>query len=415
MQAGSSPAPSQQVRAKTWAKPWLSNGPNCLKFRPKEQTDFKVVLVLISVVGVLVIITHLTKRDLTILSKDEDVIISNDLLVNKDQEYVKEKITNMESNLRCDDSCNFQLVESLPCDMPYELNCSMAKPLYQAWMELLNMAQESVHVASYYWSLTGEDLGVNDSSSKQGEEILAKFGSLLLKNISLFIATHEPSQARNSTDLAFLEVKGAHIKRIDFKRLTKGVLHSKFWIVDKKHVFLGSANMDWRALTQVKEVGIVIIHCSCLANDLWKTFKTYWDLGGSGATVPSPWPRNYSTNINRESPLEVRFNGTTTKAYFSASPFSFCPAGRTPDLHGILDVIKGAEEFVYVSVMEYFPTSRFRRPPRVTSFTQRPPCQHHNRSENLHCSGGVPHKHSLCKSQPQQVHGYRKGSLCWDF
>uniref|UniRef100_A0ACB8G5Q5 Uncharacterized protein n=1 Tax=Sphaerodactylus townsendi TaxID=933632 RepID=A0ACB8G5Q5_9SAUR len=39
-------------------------------------------------------------------------------------------------------------------------------------------------------------------------------------------------------------------------------------------------------------------------------------------------------------------------------------AGRTPDLHGILDVIKGAEEFVYVSVMEYFPTSRFRRPPR---------------------------------------------------
>ncbi|KAL8168882.1 UNVERIFIED_CONTAM: hypothetical protein K2H54_021756 [Gekko kuhli] len=251
--------------------------------------------------------------------------------------------------------------------MPYEPNGSMAKPLYQAWMELLNMTQESIHVASFYWSLTGEDLGLNDSSSKKGEAVLAKFGSLLLKNVSLFIATHAPSQACNSTDLEFLEAKGAHIRRINFQRLTTGVLHSKFWIVDKKHVFLGSPNMDWRAITQVKEVGVAISDCSCLANDLWKTFQTYWDLGGSGTTVPSPWPMNYSTDINRESPLEVQVNGTTTKAYFSASPLSFCPEGRTDDLQGILDVINGAEEFVYVSVMEYFPTSRFRRPPRYWS------------------------------------------------
>nr|XP_056707216.1 5'-3' exonuclease PLD4 [Euleptes europaea] len=353
------------VKTKTLAKLRLSNRPIYLKCQPNEQMDIKVVLVLISVAGLLVVImTHLTKLDTMILSEDEDAIISGCLPVNEDQEIVRDRITEMESIIRCNDSCNFQLVESLPCDMPYEPNSSMAKPLYQAWMELLNMTQESIHVASFYWSLTGEDLGVSDSSSKQGEEVLAKFGSLLLKNVSVFIATHVPSQARNSTDLEFLEAKGAHVKRIDFRRLTKGVLHSKFWIIDKKHVFLGSANMDWRAITQVKEVGIVISHCSCLANDLWKTFKTYWDLGGSRATVPSPWPRNYSTDINRESPLEVQFNGTTTKAYFSASPFSFCPAGRTDDLHGILDVINSAEEFVYVSVMEYFPTSRFRHPPR---------------------------------------------------
>lgn len=35
------------------------------------------------------------------------------------------------------------------------------------------------------------------------------------------------------------------------RRLTDGVLHTKFWIVDKTHVYLGSANMDWRSLTQV--------------------------------------------------------------------------------------------------------------------------------------------------------------------
>lgn len=35
------------------------------------------------------------------------------------------------------------------------------------------------------------------------------------------------------------------------KQLTGGVLHSKFWVVDGRHVYVGSANMDWRSLTQV--------------------------------------------------------------------------------------------------------------------------------------------------------------------
>lgn len=41
------------------------------------------------------------------------------------------------------------------------------------------------------------------------------------------------------------------MKKIDFGRLTGGVLHSKFWIVDMKHIYIGSANMDWRSLSQV--------------------------------------------------------------------------------------------------------------------------------------------------------------------
>lgn len=35
------------------------------------------------------------------------------------------------------------------------------------------------------------------------------------------------------------------------RQLTGGVLHSKFWVVDGRHIYVGSANMDWRALTQV--------------------------------------------------------------------------------------------------------------------------------------------------------------------
>lgn len=38
---------------------------------------------------------------------------------------------------------------------------------------------------------------------------------------------------------------------VDMQKLTHGVLHTKFWVVDQTHFYIGSANMDWRSLTQV--------------------------------------------------------------------------------------------------------------------------------------------------------------------
>lgn len=56
------------------------------------------------------------------------------------------------------------------------------------------------------------------------------------------------------------------------KLLGSGVLHTKLWVIDRKHFYLGSANMDWRALTQIKELGVVGFNCPCVAEDLGKIF-----------------------------------------------------------------------------------------------------------------------------------------------
>ncbi len=41
-----------------------------------------------------------------------------------------------------------------------------------------------------------------------------------------------------------------------------GVLHTKLWIVDGRHFYVGSANMDWRSLTQVQPVNFVLKSCN---------------------------------------------------------------------------------------------------------------------------------------------------------
>ncbi|XP_030071139.1 5'-3' exonuclease PLD4 isoform X2 [Microcaecilia unicolor] len=280
----------------------------------------------------------------------------------KDGAALEKRGPKMEHADSCDDPCSFVLVESFPVDMTYEDNTTTGRPLYDAWMDLLSVAKENISIASFYWSLTGADLDVNDSSSSAGEKILKELETLLMKNVSLYVATSQPSLAPKSTDLDVLKSKGAHIRRINFGNLTHGVLHTKFWIVDMKHIYIGSANMDWRSITQVKELGAVMYNCSCLAKDLLKTFNTYWDLGFPNASIPSPWPDSYSTDINQSQPLELKFNGTCSKVYFSASPSRFCPRGRTHDLSAIISTIEDAEQYLYVSVMEYFPTSRFKQP-----------------------------------------------------
>ncbi|XP_070214656.1 5'-3' exonuclease PLD4 isoform X6 [Bos mutus] len=288
------------------------------------------------------------------------------------------------------DSCRLVLVESIPQDLRSVAGSPAAQPLAQAWMQLLDAARESVHVASFYWSLTGPDIGVNDSSSQLGEALLQKLQQLLDRNVSLAVATSTPTPAKNSTDLQVLEsrvgvrtpsmrrkelgsarrglthrsapLSGAQVRHVPMGKLTGGVLHSKFWVVDGRHIYVGSANMDWRSLTQVKELGAVIYNCSRLAQDLEKTFQTYWVLGTPRAVLPKPWPQNFSSHINRFQPLRDHFDGVPTTVYFSASPPALCPHGRTRDLDALLAVMGAAREFLYASVMEYFPTTRFRHP-----------------------------------------------------
>lgn len=43
----------------------------------------------------------------------------------------------------------------------------------------------------------------------------------------------------------------AQVHFVNMTAFTRGGLHSSFWIVDRKHIYMGSAAMDWRSLSKV--------------------------------------------------------------------------------------------------------------------------------------------------------------------
>ncbi|KAK9533524.1 hypothetical protein VZT92_008636 [Zoarces viviparus] len=266
------------------------------------------------------------------------------------------------------DQCSMALVESIPQQVKYRTNETLGIPLEDVWKDLIAMAKDHVEVASFYWTLTGEDINVNSSSDIPGRDILKALEELPSRNVSVRVVTSVPSVPTNSTDLEILKQKGVQVRKVNFGRLTRGVLHSKFWIVDRKHVFIGSANMDWRAFTQVKELGVVVYNCSSLAKDLHKIFQSYWVMGESHSSLPQPWPSKYDTAINKHHPLLVKTDEVSSRLYLTGSPPSFCPPSRTQDLEAILSIISEAQHYVDVAVMEYFPTTLFEKPQRYWPF-----------------------------------------------
>ncbi|XP_063287143.1 5'-3' exonuclease PLD3 [Pelobates fuscus] len=278
----------------------------------------------------------------------------------------KEKIETvlLSQETRCNEQCQVVLVESIPEGLVYEANATTNPSTFQTWMNLIAVAKTSVDIASFYWTLTNNDTHTEHPSANQGEQVLQELTKLKQRGVSLRVAVNPTNSPTKDKDINVLRASGADVRVVDMPRLTDGILHTKFWVVDNKHFYIGSANMDWRSLTQVKELGSAVYNCSCLAQDLQKIFEVYWALGLPNATIPSQWPANYSTTYNKETPMEVALNDTTAKVYLSSSPPPLSPTGRTDDIKSILSIINDAKKFVYISVMDYTPTEEFVYPKR---------------------------------------------------
>ncbi|GAB1866559.1 Phospholipase D3 [Camponotus japonicus] len=265
--------------------------------------------------------------------------------------------TALDTESTCMDHCSISLVETIPIGMNYNNNTARHKTIHDSWMDLIGMAQESIEIASLYWTMKREDVVPSDNSAQNGEQV---FQALLEagrdRQIALKIAQNSPSHLSPNVDTQILAKKAnALVMDLNFAGLLGGgVLHTKLWLIDRTHVYVGSANMDWRSLSHVKELGLVALNCSCLANDYAKIFDVYWKLGEDGK-VPSTWPDSLSTKINIDNPMNFTYMENKYKIFIASSPPPFSPKGRSNDLDAILHCIAKAEKFIYISVMDYFP------------------------------------------------------------
>ncbi|KAK9391138.1 phospholipase D3-like [Crotalus adamanteus] len=250
-------------------------------------------------------------------------------------------------------TCCLVLLESIPDTLHYQSASPQNPTIYEGWMDLLSGANSVVEIAAFYFTLRDSDLQMEDPSANPGLTVFNMLRSLPSRAVKLEIAVNSPQSSEQDTDELIRD--GADVRYVNMKELTGGIVHTKLWVVDRQHIYIGSANMDWRSLTQVKELGIALYNCSCLAKDLHRIFAMYRILGKEGASMPISWPRDLAALSSLQEPRKVQLNGVEAQVYISSSPTALCSTGRTSDLTAILSIIEDAREFVYISVMDYEP------------------------------------------------------------
>ncbi|KAH8334294.1 hypothetical protein KR059_008610 [Drosophila kikkawai] len=251
--------------------------------------------------------------------------------------------------------CQLELVESLPVGLNYsnyEGSHPRLRSTFEAWQLLLGRAKTSLDIAAPHWTLRGVD--VNDSSTEPGDHLFQRLlanGDAGRPKLRLRIVLNRSQDSVWHADARILSNYGAaDVVGINF-------LQSKLWLADGENFYLGSADMDWRSLTQRKELGVLGRNCPHMAQDLAKIFKSYWYLGSN--EVPEYWPWIYHTQINQRRPLLLNINKNhTMRAYVATSPPGLSPTGRSLELDAIIGAIDRATEFVSISLIDYSPILR---------------------------------------------------------
>ncbi|XP_054456574.1 inactive phospholipase D5-like [Anoplopoma fimbria] len=251
----------------------------------------------------------------------------------------------------CSRNCRAMLVENIPEDISFLDDGTSNLPLLVGLYNLLDRAIRVVEIVSPLWLLNSSDYESSfQPAARQGRALLSRLQGLHAKGIQLKIS----SGMIDSTELRMLAKHNAEIHYLNTTALTNGNLQSSFWVVDRKHFYIGSASMDWRSLATRKELGVLVYDCSCLALDLHKVFSLYWGLQYRDF-IPSFWSKRVFALFSRDAPLELTLNSTKAQAYVSTSPDVFLPKHRSSDLEAISRVIQEARHFIYISIIDYLP------------------------------------------------------------
>jgi phosphatidylserine/phosphatidylglycerophosphate/cardiolipin synthase-like enzyme len=137
------------------------------------------------------------------------------------------------------------------------------------------------------------------------------------------------------------KVKNISYRAYDISKLTGGIHHAKYFVVDGKQAFVGSQNFDWRSLDHTSELGVKISQKKMMES-LAAIFEMDWNV--EKITTISP-----QKNLNAQLPLLA----TQREPQLFASPPLINPIGIMDSESAILSLIESAQKSVEIHLLSY--------------------------------------------------------------
>ncbi|MBS0422335.1 MAG: hypothetical protein JSR66_31810 [Proteobacteria bacterium] len=296
------------------------------------------------------------------------------------------------------------LVESIPKGLEDLRGTPGVRYTEDVLVALTRRARTSIDLTAMYWALLPDPQSVDESGFK--DEQFVKMGAGAGR--ALFDALREA--AARGVRIRILESPGfsssskpesttlreAYPEAVTVFEVVmgswyggSGIMHQKLWIFDGLHIYLGSVNMDWKSITQVKELGVAVENCPEVAQDAARYFEGWCRFSGltpsgievfdpsarvtrtvpnwstlvpEGKRAPSPLDAiEYGTSHNIGAPLEVSLNGESGGIFLTGCPAEVLGPGRSYDGSGLVHTIHDARRSVCISVMDFAPVGLFSR------------------------------------------------------
>jgi phosphatidylserine/phosphatidylglycerophosphate/cardiolipin synthase-like enzyme len=148
-------------------------------------------------------------------------------------------------------------------------------------------------------------------------------------------------------ELARLDaLPNVEVQLLDVGKLTGGVQHAKYFVVDGQIGWLGSQNFDWRSLDHIHEIGVAFTEPQAVSA-LQAVFDADWARTGADVVVPA------SAEPVKGQPVAVQYEGAEAQVLLVASPPRLNPPGVATELPALISAIDAAKTAVNVQVMSY--------------------------------------------------------------
>lgn len=210
-----------------------------------------------------------------------------------------------------------QLIESIPTEV--SANSPQIADAASTWVSMFDAAQTSIDIASFYIS----------PSDKQDalDPVWESLRRAVDRGVQLRVLVDLSFSDKYPEPLKELETwPNTQLKRIDYG---PGVMHAKYFIVDKKEAFVGSQNFDYRALEHIFELGMHI-RAEPLVQSASRIFALDW-----GEEMAFSKPK------------------TEEDIFVVASPPQSLPAEVPHDLPHILSLIHDAKKTLRLQFLSY--------------------------------------------------------------
>jgi phosphatidylserine/phosphatidylglycerophosphate/cardiolipin synthase-like enzyme len=245
-----------------------------------------------------------------------------------------------------------QFLESFPEET--DLDLVEFSEAHLIWPTVLGQAKKSIDVASFYFSRIGdgEDAmappGITDRLVPSAEALVAAG----LRGLQVQVLGDSKFQKTYPEALAwFNDHDGTESRVVDIGSQWGGVMHAKYFVVDEQTLYIGSQNWDWRAMTQIRELGALVTHPG-LARDLKRIFELDWAIAGGQTTTPAADTPAITLNELPHARLETK-EGEPVTAVLAASPPAGLPEGVAWDLPLLTELIDTAENTVHLQLLSY--------------------------------------------------------------